>query len=230
MAYEIRIKGLRLPVAPEKIQISVPSTNEKITLASSQEYVIPKKGGLRQIEFEALLPNQQYPFAEYYDNKERDYKENGSEFKNALAYLSYIEALKFNKMSFQLQINRRLENGEVIYNDDITVVLEDYTIVDDAENGFDTMVALKFCEYVEIETEVVKATSDGLQSTKERESKTAPKPPTNYKVVKGDTLWGLAKKYYNDGSKYTVIANANKDIIKNPDLIYAGQEIKIPKL
>lgn len=62
----------------------------------------------------------------------------------------------------------------------------------------------------------------------------SPKSATNpsyemYKVVKGDTLWALAKKYYGNGALYTKIYEANKDKIKNPNLIYVGQWIKIPK-
>ena len=47
-------------------------------------------------------------------------------------------------------------------------------------------------------------------------------------VKKGDTLWAIAKKYYGNGAQYTKIYNANKSIIKNPDLIYVGQKFLIP--
>ena len=47
-------------------------------------------------------------------------------------------------------------------------------------------------------------------------------------VKKGDTLWGIAKKYYGNGAQYTKIYNANKNIIKNPNLIYVGQKFLIP--
>lgn len=50
-----------------------------------------------------------------------------------------------------------------------------------------------------------------------------------YTVVKGDCLWNIAKKYYKKGSSYTKIYNANKDKIKNPNLIYPGQVLTIPK-
>lgn len=49
-----------------------------------------------------------------------------------------------------------------------------------------------------------------------------------YTVVKGDCLWNIAKKFYGDGTKYTVIYDANKGIIKNPSLIYPGQVLTIP--
>ncbi|WP_315168672.1 LysM peptidoglycan-binding domain-containing protein [Metaclostridioides mangenotii] len=47
-------------------------------------------------------------------------------------------------------------------------------------------------------------------------------------VKRGDTLWGLAKKYYGSGSKYPVIFNANKNLIKNPDDIKDGWKLVIP--
>ena len=51
----------------------------------------------------------------------------------------------------------------------------------------------------------------------------AVKKQTVYTVVKGDTLWGIAQKY-----KTTVDALVKANNIKNPDLIYAGQKVKIP--
>ena len=51
-----------------------------------------------------------------------------------------------------------------------------------------------------------------------------------YTVVKGDTLWGIAKRFYGDGSKYGAIASANSAVIKNPNLIYPGQVLTIPAL
>ena len=49
---------------------------------------------------------------------------------------------------------------------------------------------------------------------------------TYYTVKKGDTLWGIAKKYYGNGSKYPTIAKANNII--NPDNIKVGQKLLIP--
>lgn len=47
-----------------------------------------------------------------------------------------------------------------------------------------------------------------------------------YTVVKGDTLWGIAKKYYGDGNQYTKIAKANN--IANANVIHIGQKLLIP--
>ncbi len=51
-----------------------------------------------------------------------------------------------------------------------------------------------------------------------------------YTVKSGDTLWNIAKSHYGDGSKYMKIFEANKGLLDNPDRIYPGQELVIPKL
>lgn len=49
-----------------------------------------------------------------------------------------------------------------------------------------------------------------------------------YTIVKGDTLSALAKKHYGDASQYPRIFEANREVIKDPDLIFVGQKIRIP--
>jgi len=49
-----------------------------------------------------------------------------------------------------------------------------------------------------------------------------------HKVSKGENLSLIAKKYLGNANKYMDVFNANKDILKNPDLIQIGQELKIP--
>ena len=71
-------------------------------------------------------------------------------------------------------------------------------------------------------------------------SSTAPAPgrggpaaaaaPTNiYVVVKGDSLSRIAQRAYGDGNKWRKIYEANRDVIKDPDLIYPGQSLRIPE-
>ena len=53
-------------------------------------------------------------------------------------------------------------------------------------------------------------------------------PDTMYTVVAGDSLSKIAKHFYSDASKYMRIFEANKDQLKNPDLIKPGQTLRIP--
>jgi nucleoid-associated protein YgaU len=52
----------------------------------------------------------------------------------------------------------------------------------------------------------------------------------SYKIVKGDTLWQIAEGRYCSGYAWVELFNANRSLIKNPDLIYPGWEIKMYKL
>jgi len=54
--------------------------------------------------------------------------------------------------------------------------------------------------------------------------------PVFYTIQKGDTLWGISSEFYKDGSKYPLIVEANLEVIKDADLIYPGQMIRIPEL
>ncbi|MCP4007927.1 MAG: peptidoglycan-binding protein LysM [Proteobacteria bacterium] len=49
-----------------------------------------------------------------------------------------------------------------------------------------------------------------------------------YTIVKGDTLWGIASEHLGNGSRHPEIFEANREVIKDPNLIYPGQKIRIP--
>lgn len=63
------------------------------------------------------------------------------------------------------------------------------------------------------------------------EGLTAPpaKEVSNFYTVKpGDSLSKIAKRIYGDPMKYPVIFQANLEVIKDPNLIYPGQQLRIP--
>jgi len=62
-------------------------------------------------------------------------------------------------------------------------------------------------------------------------SSTLPTPePTDqtYTIESGDSLSKIAKHFYGDASKWRQIFEANRDTIKDPDMIHPGHTIKIP--
>ena len=52
----------------------------------------------------------------------------------------------------------------------------------------------------------------------------------SYTVEKGDSLSKIAKRVYGKASYWRQIYEANRDNIKDPDLIYPGQVIRLPEL
>ncbi|MFA5039345.1 MAG: LysM peptidoglycan-binding domain-containing protein [Candidatus Omnitrophota bacterium] len=53
--------------------------------------------------------------------------------------------------------------------------------------------------------------------------------PVIYKVEANDTLQKISQKFYGTTKKWKTIYDANQDVLKSPDRIYAGQVIKIPQ-
>ena len=56
-----------------------------------------------------------------------------------------------------------------------------------------------------------------------------PTPPVSITVQPGFTLWGIASQQFGDGVMYVQVFEANKDKIRDPNLIYPGQVFVIPK-
>ena len=54
-------------------------------------------------------------------------------------------------------------------------------------------------------------------------------PTGKYTVQSGNSLWTIARQTYGNGTQYTVIFGANKEHIRDPNLIYPGQVITLPK-
>lgn len=50
-----------------------------------------------------------------------------------------------------------------------------------------------------------------------------------YTVQSGDTLWKISEQMYGNGSKYMKIFEANTDQLENPDRIFPGQKLVIPR-
>ncbi len=222
--YDFYLKKCLLPVPPEKLQIKINNANDTVTLMNEGQVNLLKKAELTDIEFECLIPQVKYPFAEY---------KNG--FKKASYYLNYLEKLKKNRKPFQFIVSRYMPNGKRLFGTNIRVSMEDYTITEEAKEGFDLKVKIKLKQYRDYGTKTVKVKKKKKKAvakkTRETDNSPAPASAQSYTVVKGDWLWKIAKRFYGDGSLYTVIYNANRETIGgNPNLIFPGQVLTIPAI
>lgn len=222
--YEVYFDKLLFPIAPSKISTQIKNQNKKMKLVSGDEINFLKSPGLTEIKMELILPNQKYPFANC---------KNG--FKKAEYYINELDNLKTNKEPFQLIVIRKYGSDSDIFNTNMTVSLEEFTLKEDTKNASDVIAEVKLKKYVEFKTKTIKIIKEQPvpKSTPNRETKNSPEPKKEaqtYTVKSGDSLWAIAKKFYGNGKLYPKIADANKDKIKNPNLIYPGQLLTIPVL
>lgn len=217
--YYFYMGSVLLPIAPEKFSLKVKNANKTMTLINEGEVNFLKEAGLTELEFDVLIPAVQYSFAKY----------DGG-FKTPKYFTDHFESLKISKKPFQFIVVRKMPDGKLLFNNDMTVSMESYTIKEQVKDGFDLTVSIKLKQYRPYGTKIVKVANNtaSVTETREQTNSPAPKKETTYSVQKGDTLWGIAKKFYGNGSKYTKIYEANKDKIKNPNLIYVGQVLTIP--
>jgi len=70
----------------------------------------------------------------------------------------------------------------------------------------------------------------GIGKVKEEiDTKDGGDEPVFHTVQKGDTLSKIAQQHYGAASKYPVIFDANKPMLTDPNKIYPGQALRIPK-
>ena len=219
--YDFYLGRCLLPITPSKLTVQINNANETVTLINEGEINILKQAGLTEIEFECSIPQVQYPFAVY-----------PAGFKDANYFLDYFEALKTSGKPFQFIVCRRMPQGSALFDTDMRVSLEDYKISEDAKDGFDLTVKISLKQWKDYGTKTVYISEDGTQASVEAQRETDNAPTAElYEVKKGDCLWNIAKKFYGNGAKYTVIYDANKEVVGgNPNRIYPGQVLTIPAL
>ena len=162
--YDFYLDKCLLPIPPSSLQIKIKNANKTITLIDEGQINILKKANLTEISFECIIPQVNYPFSTY---------KNG--FKNASYFLTYFETLKNWKRPFQFIVSRKLPNGGKLFNTNIKVSLEAYTIKEDSKQGFDLVVKIDLKQYRQYGTKTVKVT---VPSTKPKTTTTTKKSTT----------------------------------------------------
>ncbi len=221
MAYEVYINDMLLPLPPEKIPIKYSGKNKTATLINGEEINMVRPPGLAEIDLDIVIPQMNYPSAVW----------DGS-IDSAEDFLERLKGLKESGSSFEFIVIRDGPGRKIFYDTNMDVTLEDYKVSDDVKEGLDLVVSISMKEYKSYGTKIMNFVIEEKQAvqTSESEPERQGTPPAAkaYAVVKGDSLWAIAKKQLGDGSRWQEIYSLNKDKISNPNLIYPGQVFSLP--
>lgn len=210
MSYTMYINNVEMPITPGKLELKIKGQNKTITLVNDGEVNFLRLPGLTEITVPLLLPMLQ-------SGNPPDY------------YTQLFESIMTSCKPARFILSRASPDNKRLYDTNLSVSIESFSIDEDATNGFDVAVSLTLKQYRAFGTKTVQLESTSMIATVEtpRETDHSPDGGT-YKVVKGDCLWTIAKNRYGDGADYKKIYEANKDKIENPNLIYPGQVFVLP--
>lgn len=225
--YQVYFDGMILPVTPSAIDIKIGNRNQKVDLINGGEINVLKSPSLTTISFKAIFPAQKYPFV--------------TTLYSLSTYMEALKHLKEDKKVFQFIVIRATPGGERLWDTNIKVSLENYTISEDADNGNDIVCNIELKQYRSYGVKLATVEDAALFITKTRETSSATTSGT-YTVKSGDTLWAIAKKYYGDATKWPKIYEANKTAIEaeakkygkasssNGHWIYPSLKLTIPDI
>lgn len=246
--YQMYIEKVLFPVTPGKLTVKINGMNKTLTLVNEGEVNLIKSPGLTDISTEVLLPTlTHYPFATYLDTDD----DGEGNFHRANYYLEKLEKWKQKKKPVTFKLLRTSPNGKkLLWDTNISVTIEDYQIVEDAEEqGLDVVVKIEMREYREwgakklvIKKSKKKKSKKKKTATKKKTRKTKD-PAKSYTVKKGDCMWAIARKQLGNGNRWKEIYNLNKSTIESwakkyghksaiegtGCWIFPGEKLKLPK-
>lgn len=215
-------KDYEIPVLPESLTVKSPGKNETATIVKLGDVNILRKKGLREMTWESHFPANDAPYV------------TG---RNALAPIEYVRAIQ-EARDAEKPIRFLIIGTDLDIN--ILMGIEDFTYEEYGGEVGDIYYVLKLREWKEYSAKRISLPAPAVKVAvvaPVARSGSPPKPQTKtHTVVAGDSLWAIAKKYYNDGSQYPKIYESNKDTIDkrnkgtgNPKYtIYPGQVFNIP--
>jgi len=207
---------MKFPVNPETLEIKVQNNIQTYDILNLGEVIKLKELKLERISFKSIFPKHYAPYV----------SENEADLKSPIHYANLIRSWQKNKT-----VLRFITRG-----DDLKayrkVVVTNFSFEERGGEVGDLYYDIELTEYKDIKAkEIILKTQNNVtvidsQTLNTREDNFT--PVQTYTVVSGDTLWAIAKRLLNDGSRYPEIAELNS--ISNVNLINVGQILRIPEV
>lgn len=222
MSYYFFIDDTMLPVPPAKMTIKIKGKNKTINLINEGEVNIIKTPGLTEIAFDARLPNRNYPFANYdsslTDSLVSSFLGNSFSFKKASYFIDRFESAKKAQYPMRLIISRMSGAFSMLFDTNMLVTLENYSINEDADEGFDVTCPLVFKQYRPYGTKECEVTTDGdgkqHLTVKETRPAIGHEIPTATRIRNEQSVWEAVKGVSNGSLDWRAVMSENG--ITNP--------------
>lgn len=198
----------KLPVPPPDYEVLVANEIETVKTHAVGDINITRHKKLSTMVIPSFFPVRGYTFA-----------------KNPFYPPFYIERIN-GWIERKAVVRLVITDGEQTKLNQLYEV-ESLKLGEDSESNGDINYTLTLREYRRPEIIASVKTAISGKTVKTRESKPVPNSKV-YKVQSGDSLSRIARKMYGDASKWEAIYNANRDKIKNPNIIKVGQVLTIP--
>ena len=209
---------IRFPVVPSSIGVNRSNNIDTQAVIKLGEVPIFNGTSLKTMELTSFFPNQEYSFCDY------------TGFMKPYEFSDKIQKWMYEGKPLRIIVTDSPTNMQCLIQQFDTV---------EQDGTRDLYFTLNLLEYKPIE---VPNLSNNNQSNNSNNSQNISRPSENnnssnsnqqqtHKVVKGDSLWAIAQKYYGKGSLYPKIKEANKtkypSLVKN-NIIYVNWELIIP--
>lgn len=200
---------LEFPITPAQVgcngsgEIQTSKINE---LGSISLY---SGNGLRTTELASFFPSIQYSFCNY------------PNVKNPYEYVKQLEHWMYSGTKLRLIIGNTNTNFQVMINN---------FNYNEQPGTRDVFYTLSLIEYKEVKLNRTPSGNTGDSNNTNRPDENKPTTAKTHKVVKGDSLWAIAKRYYGNGSKYPQLKDKNKTkypSLKKNNIIYPGWELQL---
>ena len=208
---------IRFPVVPPSIGVNRNNNIDAESVIKLGEVPIFNGTSLKTIEFTSFFPNQEYNFCDY------------TGFMKPYEFSEKIQKWMYEGKPLRVIVTDSPTNMQCLIQQFDTV---------EQDGTRDLYFTLNLLEYRPIEVPNLSNSSSSSNSNNTQNTSRPNEVSTNsnnqqktHKVVKGDCLYDIAKKYYGNGNLYPKIKEANKpkypSLSKN-NIIYVGMELIIP--
>ena len=208
---------IRFPVVPSAIGVNRSNNIDTQSVLKLGEVPIFNGTSLKTIELSSFFPNQEYSFCDY------------TGFMKPYEFSDKIQKWMYEGKPLRIIVTDSPTNMQCLIQQFDTV---------EQDGTRDLYFTLNLLEYRPIEVPNLSSSNASSNSSNTQNTSRPSETNTNssnqqktHKVVKGDCLYDIAKKYYGNGSLYPKIKEANKakyPSLSKSNVIYTNMELIIP--